>query len=226
MRKKNKEIYALLEERYPDARCELDHSTPFQLLVSTVLSAQATDIQVNKVMGPLYTELPDVDSWLNLSITEIEEKIKTIGLYKSKAKNIYNLVRKLVEDFNGRVPDTMEELLTLPGVGRKTASVVLANAFNIPAFAVDTHVFRVANRLGIVNEKDAEKTEAALLKAIDKNLWIQMHHLLIFHGRRTCAARNPKCHECTLTHLCKYYQDIAKKNSKKTIESKTKINSK
>ncbi|MFB0918532.1 MAG: endonuclease III, partial [Clostridiaceae bacterium] len=150
----------------------------------------------------------------------------TIGLYKSKAKNIYNLIRKLVDDFKGEVPDTMEELLTLPGVGRKTASVVLANAFNIPAFAVDTHVFRVANRLGIVNEKDAEKTEAALLKAIDKNLWIPMHHLLIFHGRRTCIARKPKCEECTLTHLCKYYKDMTKLNSKKTTESKTKISRK
>ena len=146
-----------LQEAHPDARCELDHETPFQLLISTVLSAQATDVQVNKVTKDLYLELPDCAAWLNLEIPEIEERIKSIGLYKSKAKNIHRLVRQIMEDHQGEVPDTMEELTALSGVGRKTASVVLANAFNIPAFAVDTHVFRLANRIGITDERMREK---------------------------------------------------------------------
>lgn len=215
MKKKDREIFRRLQEAHPDARCELDHETPFQLLVSTVLSAQATDVQVNKVTKDLYAELPDCAAWLNLEIPEIEERIKSIGLYKSKAKNIHRLVRQIMEDHNGEVPHTMEELTALSGVGRKTASVVLANAFNIPAFAVDTHVFRLANRIGITDEKDAGKTEQALLKAVDRDMWILCHHLLIFHGRRICSARNPKCGECNIADLCKYYKTLTKKTAGK-----------
>lgn len=218
MRKKEKEIIRLLQERYPDAACELIHETPFQLLVSTVLSAQTTDVQVNKVMPPLYEVLPGPEDWLNLSQEEIEERIRTIGLYKSKAKNLYRLVRDLIDRFDGQVPRTMEELITLPGVGRKTANVVLSNAYGVPGIAVDTHVFRLANRIGITDEKDVEKTEQALMKALDKNVWIMAHHLLIFHGRRTCFARNPQCHECTIQDYCKYYKDITRQSKPRRLK--------
>lgn len=216
MRKKEKEIIRLLRETYPDAACELIHETPFQLLVSTVLSAQTTDVQVNKVMPALYEELAEPEDWLDLSVVEIEALIKTIGLYKTKARNIYKLVRELISRFDGNVPSTMEELITLPGVGRKTANVVLANAFRVPTIAVDTHVFRLANRIGITDEKDVEKTEQALMKALDKDVWIDAHHLLIFHGRRCCTARKPNCEECPITGHCKYYRDLTRSAGKKS----------
>ncbi len=226
MTKKTAEILRLLKELYPDARCELDHHTPFQLLLSTVLSAQTTDARVNMVMVPLYEKYPDPEDWLSFSQEEIEGMIKTIGLYRTKAANVYKLVRELMDRFGGKVPDTMEDLTSLPGVGRKTADVVLSVAFGIPAIAVDTHVFRVTNRIGIVNEKTAEKTEFALMKAIRKDLWIESHHLFIFHGRRCCTARNPQCERCPLTPYCKYYKALTKSaktsesgNSKKTVKS-------
>lgn len=210
MRKNTKEILLILDKTYPDAECELKHSSPFQLLVSTVLSAQTTDVQVNKVMEKMYLEYPTCESFLTLNLGELENKIKQIGLYKTKAKNVYNLVRILMEKYNGEVPNTMEELVKLPGVGRKTANVVLSNAFDVPAIAVDTHVFRLANRIGITNEKDVEHTELALMKAIDKKLWSKSHHLLIFHGRRCCTARNPKCSICPISSYCKYYKEELK----------------
>lgn len=215
MKKKDREIIGLLKERYPDARCELDHETPFQLLVATVLSAQTTDVQVNKVTAELFRAHPDVTSWLDLGVPEIEEWIRSIGLFKTKARNLYRLVRELIDHHGGEVPDTMADLIRLPGVGRKTANVVLANAFRVPTIAVDTHVFRLANRIGITNEKDVVKTEEALMKALDKDLWIDAHHLLIFHGRRTCTARNPKCQECTITEHCKYYRQITREIKKR-----------
>lgn len=224
MKKKDKEIIDLLREEYPAAHCELIHSTPFQLLVSTVLSAQTTDVQVNKVMPALYETRPNPEDWLELSVAEIQDLIKTIGLYKTKGNNIYKLVRELITRFDGEVPNTMEELITLPGVGRKTANVVLATAFQVPAIAVDTHVFRLANRIGITNEKDVNRTEKALMKALDKELWIEAHHLLIFHGRRCCTARNPKCEECPITEHCKYYKKINKAAKNKSVKLKeTKI---
>lgn len=220
MKKKDREIFRLLRERYPDAACELIHNTPFQLLLSTLLSAQTTDVQVNKIMPALYEQYPDVTAWLDFNIPEIEAMIRTIGLYKTKAKNIYNLVRALIDKFGGEVPHTMEELITLPGVGRKTANVVLAEAFGVPSMAVDTHVFRLANRIGITDEKDAAKTEQALMKAIDKGLWIEAHHLLIFHGRRCCVARNPRCNECNITEYCKYYKQLVKDQAKRKVKVK------
>lgn len=217
MNKKNRETIEILRATYPDARCELDHSSAFQLLVSTVLSAQTTDVQVNKVMSEVYGEYPDCKSFLSLNQQELEDKIKKIGLYRTKAKNLYKLVRMLIDEFNGEVPDNREDLMKLPGVGRKTANVVLSNAFNVPSIAVDTHVFRVSNRLGIVDEKDAEKTEFALMKVLDKDVWSEAHHLLIFHGRRTCTARNPKCESCGLSHICKYYKNKIKESKKSQL---------
>lgn len=211
MNKKNTEIYIKLEQAYPDARCELDHKTPFQLLIATVLSAQTTDKKVNETTKFLFKDYPDLNSFLTLSQQEIEDAIKKLGLYRNKAKNIYALCRKLIEEFNGEVPCTLSELMSLPGVGKKTANVVLSNAFGMPAFAVDTHVHRVSNRIGIVESSTVEKTEMQLMKAVDKELWIQMHHLLIFHGRRCCSARNPKCEACVIQEYCRYYRNITDK---------------
>lgn len=201
-------IIELLEEEYPGARCELNYNTPFQLLVSTVLSAQTTDKKVNAVTEALFAEYPDLDSFLTLSRKELEEKIKSIGLYRSKSKNIINMCMTLKDKFNGQVPREFDQLITLAGVGRKTANVVISNAFNQPSIAVDTHVFRVSNRIGMAKANDVLKTELQLQKAIPKEYWSLAHHLLIWHGRRICKARKPNCVECPVKHECKYYSNI------------------
>lgn len=202
---KAQKIYFKLKEEYPDAKCALNYNTPFQLLVSTLLSAQATDKSVNAVTYELYKEYPDLEAFSKLSIEEIEDKIKKIGLYKNKAKSIYNLCRELKVLYNGQVPKTMDELIVLSGVGRKTASVVLAEAFKIPAFPVDTHVFRVSHRLGLAKASTADKASDELMKKLPKKYWIDSHHLFITHGRKICSARNPKCSECVINDLCVYY---------------------
>ena len=208
---KASKVYELLQEAYPNAKCGLYYETPFQLLISTMLSAQATDKSVNKVMDKMYKQYPDLDSFLTLTQVEIEEKIKKIGLYKNKAKNIYNMCRELKEKFQGEVPKNMEDLMTLSGVGRKTASVVLVEAFNIPAFPVDTHVFRITRRVGLSNENTPDKVSDDMMKKLPKYKWHLMHHLLITHGRETCIAQNPKCDNCTLNKICCFYkQNITK----------------
>lgn len=201
-----KETMEELYKTYPDAECELNFTTPFQLLIATVLSAQTTDVKVNEVTKELFKEYDTPEKFLNLSTSELEEKIRKIGLYKNKAKNILLLCRSLIENFNGEVPKTMEELTSLAGVGRKTANVVMSNAFNIPAFAVDTHVFRVSNRIGLATAKNVEETEKQLTKLIDKKYWIKAHHTIIFHGRRICKAIKPKCEECGISDRCEYYK--------------------
>lgn len=206
MKEKYKIIVDKLIEMYPEAECELVHSSPFQLLISTLLSAQTTDKKVNEVTSELYKEYGNMDSMLTLTQEEIEEKIKVIGLYKTKAKNIYNLLRRLRDVFNGIVPQTREELITFPGVGRKTANVVLSNCFGVQAFAVDVHVFRVCNRIGIANANTPEKTEFQLMENIDENLWTISHHTIIFHGRRCCTSRKPNCLECSINKYCNYYK--------------------
>lgn len=204
---KAEKIYFRLKEAYPDAKCELNYETPFQLLVSTILSAQATDKSVNAVTKDLYQEYPDLSAFSKLSIEEIEEKIKKIGLYKNKSKSIYNLCKELEALYQGQVPNTMEELIVLSGVGRKTASVVLAEAFKIPAFPVDTHVFRVSKRLGLAKGTTADKVSDELMKKLPSKYWINAHHLFITHGRRTCIARNPKCGECAIRDLCNFNEE-------------------
>jgi len=206
MMTKAEKVYDLLKETYPDAKCGLDYSSPFQLLISTMLSAQATDKGVNKVTEDLYKEYPDLDSFLKLSQEEIEEKIRQIGLYKNKAKNIYNMLRALRDKYGGQVPNSMEELMSLPGVGRKTASVVLVEAFNIPAFPVDTHVFRVTRRIGLAEGNTPDKVSDEMMKKLAKYKWHLMHHLLITHGRRTCTAHAPKCKACSLKEVCNHYK--------------------
>lgn len=209
---KTEKIYELLKDTYPDAKCGLDYTTPFQLLVSTMLSAQATDKSVNKVTEELYMQYPDLDSFLKLSQDEIEEKIRKIGLYKNKAKNIYLMCRELKCKYNGEVPQNMEDLMKLPGVGRKTASVVLVEAFHIPAFPVDTHVFRISRRLGLSKSTTADKVSDDMMKKFPKYKWHLLHHLLITHGRATCTAKKPKCPDCSVRELCDYYKKVHKKS--------------
>ena len=191
MKKRTKEILDILKETYPDAKCELNYETPFQLLVATILSAQTTDKKVNEVTKDLFKEYPDVDSFLKLTNEELEERIKQIGLYRNKAKNLVLMCRQLKENFNGEVPKTMEEIMSLAGAGRKTANVVLSNAFGVPSIAVDTHVFRVSNRLDLAHSENVLEVEKQLMKEIPKKEWSLTHHLLIFHGRRCCTAKKP-----------------------------------
>ncbi len=196
-----------LEEIYPDAKCELNYTTPFELLIATILSAQCTDVRVNIVTDKLFKKYNTAQEFNKLSLDEISNEIKTCGLYKSKSEKIKQTSKILCELYDGEVPDTLEELVKLPGVGRKTAGVVLSNAFGQDAIAVDTHVFRVANRIGIVNTSTPEKTEFALMKAIPKNRWSKSHHLMIFHGRRICKARNPECSICPIKDMCSYFEE-------------------
>lgn len=207
MNKKNREIMEILELTYPEAKCALNHESPFQLLVATVLSAQTTDKKVNEVTEVLFEQYRDLGAFLTITQEELESHIRVIGLYKTKAKNLMNLFQMLMEEFGGEVPGTMEELTRLPGVGRKTANVVLSNCFGVPAIAVDTHVFRVSNRLGIVSENTPEKTELALMTKLDRDIWTKAHHILIFHGRQICHARSPECGRCPVNHLCTYYKE-------------------
>lgn len=210
MKQRTKKILEILKETYPDAKCELNYETPFQLLVATILSAQTTDKKVNEVTNTLFKDYPDLDAFLTLKNDELEERIKQIGLYRSKSKNIVMMCNQLKENFNGEVPKTMEELVTLAGAGRKTANVVLSNAFNVPSIAVDTHVFRVSNRLGLADSENVLEVEKQLQKELPKKEWSLTHHLLIFHGRRCCIARKPKCEACPVSHLCKYYKEERK----------------
>lgn len=207
MKKEIKIIVDKLMETYPDAECELKYETPFQLLIATVLSAQTTDKKVNQVTKKLFKDYGTLDKFLTLSEEKLQDIIKVIGLYKTKSRNIVALCKVLRDNFNGEVPKTRDELVTLPGVGRKTANVVISNCFGVQAFAVDVHVFRVSNRIGLANANTPEKTELDLMKNIDENLWTICHHTIIFHGRRCCTARNPKCEECTIKDYCKYYKN-------------------
>lgn len=214
MKQRTKAILDILKEEYPDAKCELNHESEFQLLVATILSAQTTDKKVNEITETLFKDYPDLDAFLTLTIEELEGKIRQIGLYRSKAKNIMIMCNQLKENFNGKVPNTMEGITSLAGAGRKTANVVLSNAFGVPSIAVDTHVFRVSNRLGLANSDNVLEVEMQLQKELPKKEWSITHHLLIFHGRRCCTARNPKCHLCRLTNRCNYYKEIKKSKVK------------
>ena len=190
-----------LEELYPDARPELHFSNPYETLVATMLSAQSTDVQVNKVTPAVFRDFPTVEDMARATPEILYPYVRSCG-FASKATNIVLAARAIVERFDGQVPGTLEDLMSLRGVGRKTANVVLANAFGIPAMAVDTHVFRVSNRLGLAKANSVEKTEQQLMKAIPRDLWNKAHHWLIFHGRRVCKAQRPLCESCTLLPLC------------------------
>lgn len=196
------EILDKLEERYPDADCALEHGSVFQLLVAVVLSAQTTDKSVNVVTKDLFAKYPDAYALAEASQEDVAEMIKRIGMYKTKSKNILALAKMLVEKYDGQVPEDYDRLIELPGVGRKTANVVLAVGFGHQRIAVDTHVFRVTNRIGLVEEKDVLKTELALMEVLPENRWSRAHHSFIFHGRYCCHARKPKCENCVIGYIC------------------------
>lgn len=202
---KTEKLLEEMKKAYPAPECALDFGSIFQLLIAVVLSAQTTDKQVNKVTPGLFEKYPDASSLAAAENESVEECIRKIGMYKTKAKNIINAAKMIVDEYNGEVPKDFDCLVSLPGVGRKTANVVLAVGYGIPAIPVDTHVFRLSNRIGIVNEKDVLKTEMGLMKELPRETWIDMHHALIWHGRLVCKARNPECESCTLTKVCKYY---------------------
>ena len=208
--KKTDIIIEKLEKMYPDADTELKFNSEYELLVAVMLSAQCTDKRVNQVTEKLFKEYNTPEKMLTLTQEELEQKIFSCGFYKNKAKNILKTSKTLVEKYNGKVPDNLKELQALDGVGRKTANVVGAVAFNIPAIAVDTHVFRVANRIGLTNAKNELNTELQLQKAIPKEKWLRVHHLIIWHGRRCCDARKPKCEQCLINGECKFYARLPK----------------
>ncbi len=191
-----------LRSLYPDAATELDFGTPFELLVATILSAQATDVSVNAATPALFDRFPDADALAAATPEEVEPFIQSIGLYRGKAKRIVGTARKLVDEHGGEVPNDMDALLAMPGVGRKTANVVLSNAYDRPAIAVDTHVGRLARRLRFSRHDDPNKVERDLQQLFPESAWIFLHHALILHGRRVCGARSPDCAACSLAPLC------------------------
>ncbi|MGN0658104.1 MAG: endonuclease III [Emergencia sp.] len=195
-------ILDILEETYPDAECALHHQNVFQLIVAVALSAQTTDKSVNQVTPALFEAYPDAFALGNADPEEVSSYIRRIGMYKTKSKNIVGMAKVLAEKYDGQVPEDYDRLVELPGVGRKTANVVLSVGFGQQRIAVDTHVFRVANRIGFVSEKDVLKTELALMETIPESRWSRTHHSLIFHGRNCCAARKPDCENCTIAQLC------------------------
>ncbi|MBR0155996.1 MAG: endonuclease III [Clostridia bacterium] len=200
-------VLAALDKAHPDAKPELDFTNPFELLIATILSAQCTDKQVNKVTPALFRDRPNAASVAEMTEEELAGYIKSCGFFNTKAKHILSACRDIVERFGGEVPGDREGLESLAGVGRKTANVVLSNAFGEPAIAVDTHVFRVSNRIGLAEAKTVEKTEQQLMENIPRDKWSIAHHWLIFHGRRVCSAQKPKCESCTLTEYCRYYKE-------------------
>ena len=202
-KEKNARILAELERLYPDAKPALHFESAWQLLVAVILSAQCTDVKVNQATPALFAAYPDAAAMAKAEPEEIEPYIRALGLFRTKAKNLVATARAVTERFSGEVPDDQESLMSLPGVGRKTANVVRACAFGADAIAVDTHVFRVSNRLGLAKAGDVLETEKQLMRAIPKEQWSRAHHWLIFHGRRVCHARKPACGACALSPWCR-----------------------
>lgn len=207
-RERLKKVLAIIADMFPDAKGELDWETPFQLLIAVILSAQTTDKAVNKVTPGLWQKYPRIIDLAEADISDVENCLRTIGLYKNKSKNIVKTAQVLLAEFQGQIPKTHKELQALPGVGRKTANVVLAEVYGIPAIAVDTHVSRVAKRLNIsAQDADVADIEQDLMAKIPKKDWSITHHRLIFFGRYHCLAKNPKCPSCPVQAYCKYYKD-------------------
>jgi endonuclease-3 len=191
-----------LAKLYPDAHCALHYESPLQLLIATVLSAQCTDVRVNMVTPALFKRYPDAPAFARADQTELEKAIQSTGFFRNKAKNIIACCKKIVEEHHGEVPGTMEELVVLPGIGRKTANVILGNAFGVPGITVDTHVTRLSQRLALTKHTDAEKIERDLMELIPKKEWTMFSHRMIFHGRQVCFARKPNCPGCGLAEIC------------------------
>lgn len=204
-KKRVDKILPILKKTYPDAKIALDHSDPLQLLVATIMSAQCTDVRVNIVTKDLFKKYKTTADYANADLEELQEDIRSTGFYKNKAKNIKAGCQMIIEKFNGKVPSTMEELLQLPGVGRKTANVLLGNAFDTPGITCDTHVIRLSRRLGLSENTDPVKLELDLMEIVPKTKhggWTMFSHLLIFHGRNICKARKPDCQNCPINNVC------------------------
>lgn len=203
------EFVKILKETYPDATCSLDFKTPFQMVVAVMLSAQCTDERVNKVTPALFERCKTIQDFADIDINELEKIIHSCGFYKNKAKNIKLCAKQVIENYNGIAPDNIEDLQKLAGVGRKSANVIMLEAFHNPqGIAVDTHVKRISNLMGLSDESDPKKIEQDLLKIIPKKYWGDMNHLLVWHGRKTCIARHPKCDECAVKKFCRYYGSL------------------
>lgn len=211
----------MLAETYPDAHCELDFENPLELLVATVLSAQCTDARVNLTTPALFAKYPDARAYAEAEIADLEELVRPTGFFRNKAAAIKGIGMALIEDHDGEVPRTLEELTALPGVGRKTANVVLGNAFGIPGITVDTHIGRLARRLGWTTSKDPVKIEFELMEMFPRERWIMLNHRLIFHGRRQCFARKPLCETCPLAQVCPSYPTGEPPAPKKKTTRKT-----
>jgi endonuclease-3 len=197
-------ILKALDEAYPEAECALTHRSPWELLVATILSAQCTDVRVNMVTPELFRRFPNPEAMAAASLGEIEEIIRTTGFYRNKAKSIQGAARKIIADFGGQVPQTLAELITIPGAARKTANVVLGVSFGkAEGVVVDTHVFRIARRLQLAKAETPEKVEQELMRVLPRNRWISFSHQIIHHGRQVCEARKPKCERCNLEQLCR-----------------------
>lgn len=196
-------IREILDSIYPEVKCTLNYSNPLEMLIATQLSAQCTDARVNIITESLFKKYTSAEDYANADLSELEEDIRSAGFYKNKAKNIIATSRRILEVYNGKVPDTMEELLTLPGTGRKTANLVLGDIYKKPAVVVDTHCIRLSNRLGLVSETDPKKIEFQLKKLLPPDYQLKFCHQLVNHGRLVCTARNPKCGECSLEEVCK-----------------------
>ena len=200
------DIIKILKNTYPEAKCSLDFTTPFEMLVAVVLSAQCTDDRVNKTTPSIFAKYSTPEDFDKIPLEELESLIHPCGFYKNKAKNIKAAAHKIIQDFNGKVPQTMEELMSLPGVGRKTANVIMLEAFDNPqGIAVDTHVKRISNKIGLSSEKEPEKIEQDLLKQIPKECYKDVNHIFIWHGRNICTARSPQCSQCPINKYCKHY---------------------
>ena len=207
MNKRTKEILDLIDSVYgTDVRCYLTHQSAEQLLIATILSAQCTDARVNMVTPSLFEKYPDMQAFASADISELENCIHSVGFYHSKAKNIIGCAKMICEKYGGKVPDNIDDLTQLPGVGRKTANVILGNIFEVPSIVVDTHVKRISKRLGFTKETDPEKVEYDLMKVLPKDHWIIYNMQIITFGRQICFARNPKCENCFLTAYCKEYK--------------------
>ena len=208
--KRVKEIITLLSKDIPDSTIALKFSNPFELLIATILSAQCTDIKVNQVTEHLFKKYRSAKDYAGAALTEIEEDIRPTGFYRNKAKSIQKCCQELVVRFKGEVPKTLDELVTLPGVGRKTANVVLGNAFNIPGIVVDTHVQRLSQRIGLTKNEDPVKIEFDLMEVVPEEEWTHFSNLLVWHGRRTCVARKPLCPTSTIRKVCDYGSKLLK----------------
>lgn len=199
-------IIEILEKEYEEVKCTLDYHSPLELLIATQLSAQCTDKRVNIVTPELFKKYKNVIEFKNANIIDVEKIIKSTGFFRNKSKNIIACCNLINNEFNGNVPDNINDLVKLPGVGRKTANVVLSEIFNVPGIIVDTHTKRLSNRIGLTNESEPKLIEKDLMKIIPKNIWSDFSHRLVYHGRRVCNARNPKCDICKLNNYCDYYK--------------------